>query len=111
MKMYLKLHRFFILKLLCALICCLKLCNLMSTIKVGTLNLNGARDIKKRALLFELITQKNIDVTFIQETHSDRLNEIDWQKEWERDSVPLTFELHKRRSGHSFCKEVFANFM
>lgn len=48
MKMDLKLHSFFILKLLCVSICCLKLCNLMSTIKVGTLNLNGARDIKKK---------------------------------------------------------------
>lgn len=55
----------------------------MSEIKVGTLNLNGARDIQKRALLFELISQKGVDVMFIQETHSDCFNEIDWRKEWQ----------------------------
>lgn len=47
--------------------------------------MNGARDIHKRALLFELIKQKNIDVMFVQETHSDCINEIDWKKEWEGD--------------------------
>lgn len=81
--MDLKLHRYLFLKLLCVSICCLNLCNQMSAIKVGTLNLNGARDIQKRALLFELIRQKGVDVMFIQETHSDCLNEIDWRKEWQ----------------------------
>lgn len=31
---------------------------LMSTIRIGTLNLNGASDIQKRALLSELIRQE-----------------------------------------------------
>lgn len=53
--------------------------------RVSSLNLNGARDMHKRALLFELIKQKNIDVMFVQETHSDCINEIDWKKEWEGD--------------------------
>jgi len=51
--------------------------------RVSSLNLNGARDIHKRAKLFQLIRQKNIDVMFVQETHSDCFNEIDWKKEWE----------------------------
>ena len=55
----------------------------MSGIRVGSLNLNGARDIRKRALLFELIKQKGIDIALVQETHSDRANEVDWRKEWE----------------------------
>ncbi len=50
---------------------------------MGTLNLNGARGIEKRALLFELIKQKNLQVTFVQETHSDGFNEVEWRKEWE----------------------------
>lgn len=59
----------------------------MSTIRIGTLNLNGARDIKKRAVLFELIRQKSLDVMMVQETHSDSLNEIDWKKEWDGEVV------------------------
>lgn len=56
---------------------------LMSVVRIGSLNINGARDAYKRALLFELIRQKKIDVMFIQETHSDVLNETDWRREWE----------------------------
>lgn len=73
-------------KLLFAL-CLLITHYLMSTIRIGTLNLNGARDIKKRAVLFELIRQKSLDVMMVQETHSDSLNEIDWKKEWDGEVV------------------------
>ncbi len=34
----------------------------------GTLNLNGARDSKQRAMLYDLIKQKTIDVMMVQET-------------------------------------------
>ncbi len=60
---------------------------LMSVLRVGSLNLNGGRDLHKRALLFELIKQKNIDVMYVQETHSDCFNENDWKKEWEGEVV------------------------
>lgn len=43
----------------------------MSSIRLGTLNINGARDSGKRAMLYELIRQKKYDVMFVQETHSD----------------------------------------
>lgn len=69
----------------------------MSVVRVGTLNMNGARDPYKRALLFELIKQKQIDVVFIQETHSDGLNEIDWRKEWE--GVVLCSHMSSTRGG------------
>lgn len=39
-----------------------------------TLNLNGARDVKKRL--------KHIDVMFVQETHSESRNQVDWNREW-----------------------------
>lgn len=54
---------------------------------MGSLNLKGGRDLHKRALLFELIKQKNIDVMYVQETHSDCFNESDWKKEWEGEVV------------------------
>lgn len=74
----------------------------MSTIRIGTLNLNGARDIKKRAVLFELIRQKSLDVMMVQETHSDSLNEIDWKKEWDGEVV-FAHEFSQRRGGCTFC--------
>ncbi len=40
-------------------------------------------DYRKRAELYEIIKQKKIDVTLIQETHSDVNNVNDWIKEWE----------------------------
>lgn len=43
---------------------CFLLFFLMSEIRLATLNVNGARDIRKRALLKEIIKQKNIDVIF-----------------------------------------------
>lgn len=57
----------------------------MSKFRVATLNLNGARDIKKRALLYEFVKMKGIDVMLVQETHSDEVNELDWKAGWEGD--------------------------
>jgi len=55
----------------------------MDVFKVGSLNVNGAREEKKRALVFETAKMKRIDVLFLQETHSDVGNEADWSREWE----------------------------
>ncbi len=40
----------------------------MSEVHLATLNVNGARDVRKRAMIFEVIKQKHIDVAFLQET-------------------------------------------
>lgn len=56
---------------------------LIMNIKIASLNLNGARDAKKRAVLYDMIKLKGIDVILTQETHSNLANEIDWCKEWE----------------------------
>ncbi|TWW62349.1 hypothetical protein D4764_04G0009960 [Takifugu flavidus] len=55
----------------------------MNTFKIGTLNVNGARDARKRALVFDTAKTKRIDVLFLQKTHSDCGIEADWEKEWE----------------------------
>ncbi|TWW54634.1 hypothetical protein D4764_0192100 [Takifugu flavidus] len=55
----------------------------MNTFKIGTLNVNGARDARKRALVFDTAKRKRIDVLFLQETDSDCGIEVDWEKEWE----------------------------
>lgn len=54
----------------------------MTSFNLATLNINGARDVRKRAQLFELVKQKHIDVLFAQETHSDEKNVADWIREW-----------------------------
>ena len=53
----------------------------------GTLNVNGARDIYKRALIYEFIKEKGVDVMLLQETHSDVSNETDWRREWEGEAL------------------------
>lgn len=55
---------------------------IMCEIKLGSLNINGAREDTKRASLFTLIKSKNLNVTFLQETHSSLDNESDWKREW-----------------------------
>ena len=55
----------------------------MSHFKVGTLNVNGAREARKRFMIYEEMKVKRIDVFLIQETHSDSTNYADWRREWE----------------------------
>ena len=59
----------------------------MDVFKVGSLNVSGARETRKRALVFEMAKQKHIDVVFLQETHSDDGNEADWSREWEGEVI------------------------
>ena len=55
----------------------------MGRLRIGSLNINGGRDRCKRALVTELVKQKNVDILFLQETHSDSRNEVDWGIWWE----------------------------
>lgn len=55
---------------------------LMSEVHLASLNVNGARNFKKRAKIFDEFQQKNIDIAFLQETHSSSDNVIDWMKEF-----------------------------
>lgn len=50
----------------------------MQLFSLGTLNINGGRDRQKRALVYKIIEQNRLDVAFLQETHSDSDNEVDW---------------------------------
>ncbi|XDV12372.1 hypothetical protein PO909_001067 [Leuciscus waleckii] len=59
----------------------------MGVVNFASLNVNGARESRKRAQLFELMTQKKIDVLFTQETHSDLSNVSDWAMEFDGLSV------------------------
>ena len=69
----------------------------MSHFNISTLNLNGARGVKKRAKLFELIKGKRFDVMMVQEAHSDTLNETDWRREWE--GVVVLINLNRTSGG------------
>ena len=55
----------------------------MGFLNIGSLNINGARDLGKRMLLAELIKQKSLQITFLQETHSDVRNEAEWGLWWQ----------------------------
>lgn len=55
----------------------------MESLKIGTININGGREKNKRAVLSKYIQTKNINIAFIQETHSDQINEIDWRMWWD----------------------------
>uniref|UniRef100_A0A3Q3FCW5 Synaptic vesicle glycoprotein 2C-like n=1 Tax=Labrus bergylta TaxID=56723 RepID=A0A3Q3FCW5_9LABR len=55
----------------------------MRSLKIGSLNINGGRDRQKRGLISEISTQKNIDILFLQETHTTPSDETDWGLWWE----------------------------
>ena len=59
----------------------------MSDFTISTLNLNGARDVRKRASLFELVKLKSINVMLVEEMQSDTLHETDWRREWDGEVV------------------------
>ena len=59
----------------------------MDCFRVGSVNVNGAREGKKRASIFETAKIKKVDVLFLQETHSDGGNEADWRREWEGEAI------------------------
>lgn len=44
-------------------------------LRVGSFNINGMRDRRKKGLLSEIIGLKDLSVVFVQETHSSRDNE------------------------------------
>jgi len=56
-------------------------------LNVVSLNVSGARELRKRAFVFEMAKMKHIDVLFLQETHSDVGNEADWSREWEGELI------------------------
>jgi len=55
---------------------------IMNDIRIASLNVNGARDCRKRAQIYEVANQNKIDVLFLQETHSDMEIAVEWAKEW-----------------------------
>lgn len=56
---------------------------LMVSFNIGSLNINGCRDVRKRSTLFKYLQLKKADVILLQETHTDACNETDWINEWE----------------------------
>ena len=54
----------------------------MCEVLIASLNLNGARERNKRAIVFETFKQKRVDVAFVQETHTDTRNGDDWASEF-----------------------------
>ena len=50
----------------------------MAVISLGSLNMNGGRDVRKRFPISDLINRKRLNVMFLQETHTDSNNELEW---------------------------------
>jgi len=50
----------------------------MEALRIGSLNINAGRDSVKRAAVYEITEQKKLDIVFLQETHSDLMNEVEW---------------------------------
>ncbi len=53
----------------------------MEHLKLGSLNINAGRDRNKLAMIAEFV--KQIDIVFLQETHTSNDNETQWCMWWE----------------------------
>ena len=53
-----------------------------TTLSVLSININGMSEEKNRNKLFDVLKNKNIDITLIQETHSTENLINKWEKEW-----------------------------
>lgn len=53
----------------------------MCDVKLGSPNIDGAREESKRAALFQLMQRRGLNLMLLQETHSTPENETDWRKE------------------------------
>lgn len=61
---------------------CILLFLVMTTLNIGTFNVNGCRCIKKRVTLFDYLRLKQADVILLQETHTDQQNQAQWISDW-----------------------------
>ncbi len=61
----------------------------MTTLNIGTFNVNGCRCTRKRAALFDYLRLKQADVILLQETHTDQQNQAQWYGDW-KGSVVLS---------------------
>ncbi len=59
----------------------------MENLKVGSLNINGGRDRGKLVVVSEFLNINRVNVVFLQETHSNDENEIEWNRWWEGNLV------------------------
>ncbi len=59
----------------------------MAPLRLSSLNINGFRDATKRASLFNYIIMKSAGVVFVQETHTDVNNQIQWLSEWKGQAI------------------------
>ncbi len=50
---------------------------------MGSLNINGGRDRGKLVVVSEFLNINRVNVVFLQETHSNDENEIEWNRWWE----------------------------
>ena len=53
-----------------------------NSLSILSLNINGLNENKKRNNLFEKLSNKNIDIILLQDTHSTKQITEKWQKEW-----------------------------
>ena len=54
----------------------------MANIKIGTFNVKGLREVKKRRKVFQYIHQRQYDIICVQETHSKKEDESLWSNEF-----------------------------
>ena len=54
----------------------------MANIKVGTFNVKGLRDTKKRRKIFQHLHQRQYDIVCLQECHCEKNDELIWKSEW-----------------------------
>lgn len=62
--------------------CLFTTCTIMDKVNICSLNVRGLGNRKKRLSVFTWLKKSNFNIIFLQETHSSKLTENLWSKEW-----------------------------
>ena len=66
-------------------------------VKLGSLNVRGLNDHKKRKSVFQFFRDQKLDICFIQETHVGSMkNKNDWEKQWKGTMISANGESNAR---------------
>ena len=76
-------------------------------VKICTFNVNGLRNKTKRLAIFDWLNNKNNNIVFLQETHSNTANETEWKRDL-RNFDP--YFLHGTTSAKGVCILISKHF-
>ena len=81
-------------------------CTLTKPLQIFTLNVNGLHNDNNRMEIFQNLINKNVDIIFLQETHSTPEASTKWEKEWKVNPFDTQERFQKRQGWQYFLRKT-----